>query len=430
MTRNTYQNKDYARFLINIMYIAWDTETTGLPRVRTTPTLKSLHNYDMCRIVSLAAVKYSSRGRELASFHRVIKPDGYRVDATEIHGITHDYAVEHGTPFAKVFEEFMTFVGPVETLVAHNSRFDENVLTSEVLRLGIDPPFDRFTFVCTNNMHKEAEFSPIRLIDLYTKIFGQGFDGAHDALNDARACGEVFSKMKDPERVHKTLGVSKIIIKASDVSSIMGLSQFKKAPDVIEELWRKHLPDTCTMKSKDERAMEVIDGSEVLRDIKRRMELVKDVALLDEVERADITPAQKGLVKDHMRKFVYDTNRTYVHNGDMSFYKYNACCIHGTMYQIVGRVERLRLNEDGTYTLVEIKNRTKGLFKRLRDYEEVQCRVYLAMMPAYVKDCLLVEAYDGQMRSYRIERDLDKWKVIAERVRAFCSYFHHLVSVS
>jgi DNA polymerase III epsilon subunit-like protein len=383
----------------------------------------------MCRIVSLAAVKYSSRGRELASFHRVIKPDGYRVEATEIHGITHDYAIEHGTPFAQVFEEFMTFVGPVETLVAHNSRFDENVLTSEVLRIGVPIPFDKFTFVCTNNMHKEMEFSPIKLIDLYTKIFGHGFDGAHDALNDARACGEVYPRMQALERVHKPIGLSKIVIKASDVSSIMGLSQFKKAPDVVEELWRKYLPHTCTMKSKDERAMEVIDGSEVLRDIKRRVELVKDIKLLDEVESADITPAQKGLVKDHMRKFVYDSKATYARSGDTSFYTYNACCIRGTTYQIVGRVERLRPNEDGTYTLVEIKNRTKGLFKRLRDYEEVQCRVYLAMMPAYVKDCLLVESYDGEMRSYRVERDLDKWKVIAERVSAFCSYFHHLVSV-
>lgn len=410
------------------MYIAWDTETTGLPRIRTTPTPKNLHNYDMCRIVSLAAVKYSSRGRELASFHRIVKPDGYRVEATHVHGITHDYAVEHGTPFAEVFEEFMEFIGPVNTLVAHNSRFDENVLTSEVLRMGVPLPFDKLTFVCTNNMHKEVEFSPIKLIDLYAKIFGHGFDGAHDALNDARACGEVYPRMQQMERVHKPLGVPKIIIKASDVPSIMGISQFKKAHDVVEELWRKYLPDTCTMKSKDERAMEVIEEHATLQDIKRRVETEARTQLLDEVERVDITPAQKGLVKDHLRKFLYTSPREG--GRGETFYKYNVCSIHGTLYQIVGRVDRLRPNEDGTYTLVEIKNRAKGLFNRLRDYEEVQCRVYLAMMPAYVKDCLLVEAYDGEMRSYRVVRDLDKWKAIAGRVHEFCKYFHHTVSTA
>lgn len=374
--RNTYLNKDYARVLINIMYIAWDTETTGLPRIRTTPSLTNLHNYDMCRIVSLAAVKYSSRGRELASFHRIVQPDGYRVEATEIHGITHDYAMEHGTPFARVFEEFMAFVGPVETLVAHNSQFDENVLTSELLRLGTPIPFEKFTFVCTNNMHKELEFTPIKLVDLYTKIFGHGFDGAHDALNDARACGEVYPRLRGVERVHKSLGIPKVVIKASDVSSIMGLSFFKRAPDVVEDMWRKYRPETCPMPLR---------------------------------ERETLPPRRDG--------------------GGV-FYTYDVCSIMGTSYQIMGRVERLRPNEDGTYTLVELKTRTKGLFRRLRDYEEVQCRVYLAMLPASVKDCLLVESYEGEMRSYRIERDLEKWKVIATRVHDFCSYFHHQLSVS
>lgn len=424
-------NKDISRCNNNIiMYVAWDTETTGLPGTRVPPTLKNLHKYDCCRIVSLAAVKYSSRGREIASFHRIIKPEGYTVGATEVHGITHEHAVAHGVPFTKVFEEFIRFVGPIETMVAHNSKFDEHVLTSEVLRLGRVPDFDKFDFVCTNNLHKEQEFGPIKLIDLYTKIFGHGFDGAHDALNDARACGEVYPRMRDVERVHKPIGVCKVIIKASDVSSIMGLSHFKKGPDVVEELWRKYLPETCTMKSKHERAMDVINACPALQDIQRKVESTRDATVLDEVEAiGDITPAQKGLVKEHLRNTaVYVRSNTPSTGG--GFQQYNVCSIQGTLYQIVGRVDRLRPNEDGTHTLVEMKQRTKGLFNRLRDYEEVQCRVYLAMMPTNVRDCLLVESYDGEMRSYLVKRDLDKWKAIAGRVHDFCAYFHHVVSVS
>lgn len=422
-------NKDTDRCNNNIMYIAWDTETTGLPGTRVPPTVKNLHKYDSCRIVSLAAVKYSSRGRELAAFHRIIKPVGYTVGATHVHGITHEHAVEHGTPFTEVFREFMEFIGPIDTLVAHNSRFDENVLVSEVLRMGQVPEFDRFQFVCTNNLHKEHEFSPIKLIDLYTKTFGHGFDGAHDALNDARACGEVYPLMREVERVHKPLpGVSKVIIKASDVSSIMGLSQFKKAADVLQELWSKYLPETCTMKSKEERAIEVISACPLLQDIQRKVASTRDPRVLDEVEALDtITPAQKGLVKDHLRNTaVYVRSNRPMDSGG-GFQQYNVCSIEGTLYQIVGRVDRLRPNEDGTYTLVEMKHRTKGLFNRLRDYEEVQCRVYLAMMPPNVRDCLLVESYEGEMRSYLVQRDIEKWKPIANRVREFCSYFHHVV---
>lgn len=400
--------------------MAWDTETTGLPGVRTPPTVKNLHKYDSCRIVSIAAVKYSSRGREIASFHRIVKPEGYVVGATEVHGITHEYAETHGTPFAQVFKEFIDFVGPVETLVAHNSRFDENVLISETLRMGLTIP--KFNFVCTNTMHKETHFSPIKLMDLYVNTFGHGFDGAHDALNDARACGEVYPHLKEVVHVHKPVPVKKVVIKASDVSSILGLSLFKKPMDVVEELWRKYLPETCTLKSKDDRAREVIENTPTLHGVETRF---SGKELLDEVEGAPITPAQKGLVKDYFRKGMYKGGSS---NNDSTFYTYNVCSIQGTLYQIMGRVGQLRPNDDGSHTLVEMKTRNNGLFNRLRDYEEVQCRVYLAMLPPTVRDCLLVESYEGNMKSYLVMRDSEKWSGIHERVRQFCSCFHHHIS--
>jgi DNA polymerase III epsilon subunit-like protein len=384
------------------MYIAWDTETTGLPSVRTSPTFKNLHNYDSCRIVSLAAVKFSSRGRELASFHRIIKPEGYEVSATEVHGITHEYAMEHGSPFREVFKEFMNFVGSVDTLVAHNSRFDENVMLSETLRLSLPFPPEGVEFDCTNQMHKQKMFSPIKLIQLYTNLFGRGFDGAHDALNDARACGEVYPLLKQFEYVRRPLHIPRVVIKASDVSSIMGMSQFKKPNDIVEELWRKYSPDTCTMKTKDERALELLHTHGGVTDT--------------------MTTYEKGLVSRRQ-----EMPRSSPSDGS-SFYTYNVCYIEGTLYQIMGRVARIRQNGDGSRTVIEMKQRTKGLFNRVRDYEEVQCRVYLAMMHPSVQDALLVESYKGDMKSYLIQRDCEKWGKIKERIEQFCAYFHHCVA--
>lgn len=394
------------------MYIAWDTETTGLPLIRTRPTLKNIHKYDTCRIVSLAAVKFSSRGREVASFHRIIKPEGYTVGATEVHGITHDYAMEHGSPFREVFKEFIEFVGSVETLVAHNSRFDENVLMSETLRLGLTLP-SSVEYVCTHEMHKEKMFSPVKLIDLYTNIFGEGFDGAHDALNDARACGKVYPHLKERTYRHAHVGIPRVTIKASDVSSIMGLSQFKKPQDVVEELWLKHSPDTFTMKTKEERALAVLASC-------------PEVHGIDDVEDAPLTPSEKGLVKDYYRKQTRPMSSSCSSPGN--FYRYNVCCIDGTLYQIVGKVDTVRQNEDGSRTLIEMKKRTSGLFNRLRDYEEVLCRVYLSMMHPSVRNVLLVESYEGEMKSYLVERDEVKWEKIRQRLQSFCSYFHERIS--
>ena len=88
-------------------YIAWDTETTGLPMTRDRATPDNVHLFDKCRMVSIACVKYSSHGRELGSHHSIVYPDTYEVTASEIHGITHEDALANGFPFLQVYNKFV-----------------------------------------------------------------------------------------------------------------------------------------------------------------------------------------------------------------------------------------------------------------------------------------------------------------------------------
>ena len=81
----------------SMQYVAWDTETSGLPKIRNgSVTRENLHKFDTCRMASIAAVKFSSKGRELGSFYAVVKPDGYLVGgedggAFRVHGITQEH---------------------------------------------------------------------------------------------------------------------------------------------------------------------------------------------------------------------------------------------------------------------------------------------------------------------------------------------------
>jgi hypothetical protein len=100
------------------------------------------------------------------------------------------------------------------------------------------------------------------------------------------------------------------------------------------------------------------------------------------------------------------------------------------VYQVVGRVDRVQNNEDGTRTLVEIKNRTNGLFKRVRDYEEIQCQTYMHMMDG-IDFCRLVETYNGESKSYLIQKNDEMWtQQIAPKLENFCEHFHSMLSES
>jgi DNA polymerase III epsilon subunit-like protein len=97
----------------------------------------------MIRVVQfLSRQRVSHRsGRLIDTFDAMVYPDDFEISpgSVAIHGITEDKAKSNGRPFIQVFTDFMTFIGPrTKTLVAHNAKFDTNVLRSEMLRHGIN----------------------------------------------------------------------------------------------------------------------------------------------------------------------------------------------------------------------------------------------------------------------------------------------------
>ena len=439
-------------------YVAWDTETCGIPKTRVRPTRENLSKFDEAHIVSLSAVKFSSRGREIDTFNRIIKPIGYQVGATHIHGITHEYAEEHGVPFKTAFREFIEFIGDrCNILCAHNSLFDEGIIGHELLRIGLDPNkdfLDKYIFNCTHEMYKKRFLSPIKLTNLYKDIFGKEFDNAHNSLADARACGQVYPYLLGQgERTLKPLPITKVIIGASSVASAIGINQYKRPGELISELWKKYSPQTFEGQTKEEEALIVLNSLESTKKILQEAESFKsDIStdvqqetrkLFHQIEHSGLLPQDMVKAKDHIQKTLATNHGTRnekktaqtdkmsasLHE-DETFYKYDICVLEGTLYQIVGRVDRIQQNEDGSRTLVEIKNRTKGLFNKVRDYEEVQCRVYLEMLED-IEYCRLVETYNGESKSYLLQRDYPKWKdEILPKLQNFCEHFHALLSSS
>ncbi len=65
-------------------------------------------------------------------------------------------------------------------------------------------------------------------------------------------------------------------------------------------------------------------------------------------------------------------------------------------------------------TVIELKHRSRGLFKELREYERIQCFVYMKMLK--VKRAKLVETYQSEQREYVIEWDDDTWRRIEEGI--------------
>src|SRR5210317_1825204 len=435
-----------------MQYIAFDFETSGLPKGRKPVTQETLGQYDTCRAVSLSAARFSSKGRLVDTFDAMIIPTDFDISpgSVAIHGITEEMAKSKGRPFLQVFTDFMTFIGPrTKTLIAHNAKFDVSVLRSEMLRRGIDLSLiEDLNFRCTLELYRERFLKPIRLGVLYEEIFGEQFENAHNSLADCIACGRVYPYVIGHERTLKPIGVPKVIIGASSVASTIGIG-FKKQPELIEELWKKYSPKTFEGQTKDEKALEILNSKpnleKILKDAEDfRSEVSSDVeqkirAVYHQIEHSGMEPKDMVIAKDHLRKTLYTNHGTRNEYKtadadhanlveDDTFYTHDICTIEGTLYQIVGRIDRLQMNEDGSRTLVEIKNRAKKLFGRIRDYEEVQCQTYLQMLND-IKYCRLIEQFNDERKSYLIEKNDDKWKDdTMPKLQNFCELFHSMLS--
>lgn len=184
------------------MYLFFDTETTGLPRNYKAPA-SDLNNWP--RIVQIAWLITEDSGKEVKGVEYIIKPDGFKIpaDAARIHGITTERAVSDGVELKPVLDEIASDISKASVLLAHNIKFDENILGAEFLRTGGRDHLDGKARKCT--MRASTDYCQIpgqygnkwpKLQELHEKLFQNGFDGAHSALADVRACAKCFFELR------------------------------------------------------------------------------------------------------------------------------------------------------------------------------------------------------------------------------------------
>jgi len=227
------------------MYIVFDTETTGKAKSFSAP-ITDFNNWP--RMVQIAWKLFDRNGVELDSQNLIIKPQGYIIpdEAIKIHRITNERAKSEGVLLRVALEKFGEAIRNSKYLIAHNITFDENVVGCELLREGmhnyiqdimhIDTMTRTTEFVGIPNKMGRSGFKYPSMTELHHKLFGKGFEDAHDALADVTALANCFFKLQE-------LGILGFKENDDDIS-LSSLSEFAKdkASSVI---LNKNIPFTA-----------------------------------------------------------------------------------------------------------------------------------------------------------------------------------------
>ncbi len=184
------------------MYLFFDTETTGLPLNWKAP-VTDLNNWP--RMIQIAWILCDNEGNRIEADDFIIKPEKFEIprEASKVHGISTERAINEGEDLKEVLNKFNELVERADFIVAHNISFDEKILGAELLRKKIQSNFSRKRKLCT--MESSTNYCKIRgrygykwpkLSELHIKLFGKDFEEAHDAAVDINATEKCFWEMR------------------------------------------------------------------------------------------------------------------------------------------------------------------------------------------------------------------------------------------
>ena len=243
----------------------------------------------------------------------------------------------------------------------------------------------------------------------------------------------------------------RIVLKASDVAAIIGLNPYKPRKEVLHDLWKKYNPDSFTGKTKRDREQEALNASTEAQNIVKEASAIcaqnstevqkifndaKQKVILDQ----NLSKEQKVEVVEHLKSKIYTRHGTRSEDKtsdrvgssgrlvrDESFYTLEVCTLEDIQFVVMGKIDRIEELPDGSRILVEIKNRTNRLFRRVVEYENIQVQVYLQMLGLI--HARLVEQYNNQILSHIIDRDEEMWQnVIYPGLKSFCKELYECMT--
>lgn len=164
-----------------------DVETTGLLP-------------DSDRIIEFGSVSFDYSGKEVYESNFIIRPHRNSCyvpfEAFKIHGISEDYIREHGQQWSNVASNVYEIINRSDSLCAFNHEFDMAFVENALAGVGL--MFPKKKWVDPLSMAQRFipySVSPKKNLAALCRVFDVNLEGAHRAVHDSRATGELLFKM-------------------------------------------------------------------------------------------------------------------------------------------------------------------------------------------------------------------------------------------
>lgn len=182
--------------------LVFDTETTGFlnkkdPRLEAQPYIIQFAGI-------LWEIDEDGTYSEISRKDIKIKPPiPIPYDSSQVHHI-YDIDVQDAQSMKEELDDIMDFLSQADTIIGHNIEYDEDMLHIELRREEKQYLYKPEQVICTMKttvdfcalQWKWERFKYPKLWELYKKLFGEYFIGAHDAMVDVEATLKCFLELQ------------------------------------------------------------------------------------------------------------------------------------------------------------------------------------------------------------------------------------------
>ena len=260
----------------------------------------------------------------------------------------------------------------------------------------------------------------------------------------------------------KFLKSNHIYIFASELSNLVGLNKYKKPAEVLLRIWKTNFAQehSCILKELEKNKQQVaIDESkeetfqriskkyeDKTKKIKKEMEKckkTKDVVKMKESQQKmiahcqdletedkiklenairEITQTSFGTRQEKKSIHIY-TQLTNTPVLDLKYFcKRPLIQSQEDVWFIGGKIDGILEDK----TIIEVKNRMRGLFNTVREYERIQTFAYMFIL--HSQKSQIVETYFNGSRQecgiLDVEFEDEFWQKLVNRILKFINYFH------
>lgn len=236
-----------------------------------------------------------------------------------------------------------------------------------------------------------------------------------------------------------------ITISASDVAACIGKNPYKSSEEIQTKILAKYGMDK-TVKTQEQKVEELLATHEDAQSLIASITESAGVASAESVRQhvneklqslqVDCTEEERKQIKKYMYSKaatihgIKSEDRTADCLGEIvarddTFYTYPLATIKDIRFQIVGKIDRIKTEADDSKTIIEIKNRVRGLFGKVKEYEEIQVQTYMQLVDVERAQLIEQDQSTGNINSYNLLRDREWWSKIEQEVIVFCETCIH-----